>query len=139
RFAIHAEKNGKKARYILTSLERQSLQREGTTYKNELIPGDVTLEHVFPKSPKEHWAAEIRNNPKLPEMINRLGNLCLLTDVNRALGNKSWADKLAVFKKSRLRLTSAIDSTQYPDWGSAPIERRQALMADLAVTVWRYP
>jgi hypothetical protein len=33
----------------------------------------------------------------------RLGNLCLLTDVNRALGNKSWIDKLAVFKKSRLR------------------------------------
>ena len=52
RFALHAEKNGKKARYILASLERQSLQREGATYKNELIPGDVTLEHVFPEVPQ---------------------------------------------------------------------------------------
>ena len=139
RFAIHSEKNGKKARYILTSLERQSLQRDGKTYLNELIPGDVTLEHVFPKSPKEAWAAELKNDPKLVEMTNRLGNLCLLTDVNRALGNKSYKDKLAVFEKSRLRMTNSIDSVTYPKWGRTAIEERQRRMTELAVAAWRYP
>jgi Protein of unknown function (DUF1524) len=115
------------------------LQREGKTYPNELIPGDITLEHVFPKSPREFWATEIQSDPKLPEMTNRLGNLCLLTDVNRALGNKSWNDKLAVFGKSRLRLTNTIDSATYPQWGSAAIEQRQSRMTDLAAAAWRYP
>jgi hypothetical protein len=72
-------------------------------------------------------------------MTNRLGNLCLLTDVNRALGNKSWIDKLAAFKKSRLRLTNTIDPSAYPKWGSSAIEQRQARMTDLAVALWRYP
>src|SRR5262249_5802239 len=76
RFVIHSEKNGTKARYILTALERQSLQSEGKTYLDELVPGDITLEHVFPKSPKEFWATEVQSDPRLPEMTNRLGNLC---------------------------------------------------------------
>jgi len=139
RFVIHSEKNGKKARYILAGLERQSLQKEGTTYRDELIPGDITLEHVFPKSPKEFWATELQNDPKLSGMTNRLGNLCLLTDVNRALGNKAYKEKLAVFEKSRLRITKTIDSATYPKWGSAAIEQRQSWMADLAIAAWRYP
>jgi hypothetical protein len=139
RFVIHSEKNGKKARYILASLERQSLQKEGKTYRDELVPGDITLEHVFPKSPKEFWAAELQNDPRLSGMTNRLGNLCLLTDVNRALGNKGWPEKLAVFDRSRLHITSTIDSATYPKWGSAAIEQRQVWMADLAVAAWRYP
>jgi hypothetical protein len=91
-----------------------------------LIPGDITLEHVFPKSPKEFWATEVSNDPKLSEMTNRLGNLCLLTDVNRALGNKSWKDKLAVFEKSRLRMTNTIDSATYPQWGRAAMNSDRA-------------
>jgi hypothetical protein len=138
RFKTKTEKDGKKARYIIAALERQSLVREGTTYADELIPGNVTLEHIFPKSPKAHWAEEIKTDPKLPSMLNRLGNLCLLTDVNRALGNKGWDEKLEVFKKSRLGTTNSVTLEQYPTWGSAAIEKRQGYMAELAKAAWRY-
>jgi hypothetical protein len=138
RFKTKTEADGKKARYIITSLERQSLQREGKTFPDELVSGDVTLEHIFPKSPQAAWADDVKSDEKLSGMVNRLGNMCLLTDVNRALGNKSWGEKLEVFKKSRLRTTNTVDATQYPKWGSAAIEKRQGYMAELATAAWRY-
>jgi hypothetical protein len=138
RFKNKTETDGKKARFILAALERQSLLREGKSYPDELLPGNVTLEHIFPKSPQAHWADEMRTDPKLAGMLNRLGNMCLLPDVNRALGNKAWDEKLEVFKKSRLRTTNTIDAVQYPKWGSAAIEKRQGYMAELAPAAWRY-
>jgi hypothetical protein len=138
RFRTKTETDGKKARYILTVLERQSLLREGATYKDELIPGSVTLEHIFPKSPQAYWAQQMSADSKLEGMLHRLGNMCLLPDVNRALGNKGWPDKLEAFRKSRLRTTNTVNEATYPLWGSASIEKRQGYMADLATAAWRY-
>jgi Protein of unknown function (DUF1524) len=138
RFKTKTETDGKKARYILTVLERQSLLREGLTYADELIPGSVTLEHIFPKSPQAHWAEEMTADTKLAGMLNRLGNMCLLPEVNRALGNKGWDEKLEIFARSRLRTTNTVTAQQYLKWGSAAIEKRQAYMADLAVAAWRF-
>lgn len=138
RFRTKTETDGKKARYIIAAIERQSLLREGKTYADELVPGSVTLEHIFPKSPQAHWAEAVKADARLPGMVNRLGNMCLLTDVNRALGNKTWDEKLDVFKKSRLRTTNTVDVVQYPKWGSEAIEKRQGHMAELAKAAWRY-
>jgi Protein of unknown function (DUF1524) len=71
-------------------------------------------------------------------MLNRLGNMCLLPEVNRALGNKAWEEKLEVFKKSRLRTTNTIDLNSYPAWGTKAIEKRQGHMAELAAAAWRF-
>lgn len=138
RFRTKTESEGKKARYIITVLERQSLQREGKTFPDELVPGNVTLEHIFPKSPQANWKQELEDDPKLAGMTNRLGNMCLLPEVNRALGNKSWNDKLDTFVKSRLRTTNTLTREQYPQWGSAQIEQRQRHMAELAAAAWRF-
>ena len=138
RFRIKTETEGRKARYLLTVLERQSLLRDGNTFADELIPGNVTVEHIFPKSPHGHWEDEMLTDPKLPEMRNRLGNICLLPGVNRALGNKSWDEKLATYAKSRLRTTNTLDREQYPKWGRDAIEKRQGYMAKLAVAAWRF-
>jgi hypothetical protein len=105
---------------------------------DELVPGDITLEHIFPKSPKAFWEGTMQTDPRLSTMTNRLGNLCLLTDVNRTLGNKSWGDKLEIFKKSRLLITNQLNNVDYPTWDSAAIDRRQSRMADLAVQAWRW-
>jgi len=139
RFKSKVETDGKKARYILTVIERQSLQREGETYPDELIPGNVTLEHIFPKSPQVHWKDEMAGDHKLAGMLNRLGNLCLLPEVNRALGNKPWDEKLEIYGRSRLRTTNTVDLRRYPKWGSVAIETRQGYMADLAASAWRFP
>jgi hypothetical protein len=134
-----AEMDGKKARYVITVLERQSLLREGSTFPNELIPGDVTVEHIFPKSPKGEWEKQLDAEPDFGKMLNRLGNLCLLTDVNRALGNKRWEEKLEVYGRSRLRTTNQVNAEKYPDgWNRESIERRQGYMAELAVAAWRF-
>jgi hypothetical protein len=138
RFQIHSEREGKKARYLLAGIERQSLMREGATFKDELIPGNVTLEHIFPKKPDSYWMGRINNDPKAAnDVIHRLGNMCLLTDVNRAIGNKEWSEKLATFQKSRLNIANKL--TQYKEWGPDQINERQKHMAELAVAAWRFP
>jgi len=137
RFKTKNETDGKKARYLLAVIEKQSLLREGKTFKDELVPGSVTLEHILPKSPQLHWKEEIELDPKLIEdMLHRLGNMCLLPEVNRALGNRSWGDKKEQFARSRLRTTHTL--TQYETWGRQQIETRQEYMADLAVAAWRF-
>ena len=138
KFRTKTEKEPKKARYILGCIERESLLREGKTFADELVPGDMTVEHIFPKSPKAYWEDEIKHDAKLAGMLYRLGNMCLLPEVNRALGNKPWEDKLETYAKSRLRTTNTIILERYGRWGSAAIEKRQGYMAELAVTAWRF-
>jgi hypothetical protein len=136
-FATKTEKDGDKARYLITGIERQSLLRTAEALADELVPGNVTLEHILPKSPNDHWSKEINNDPHLArEMTNRLGNLCLLPGINQKLGNKSWDEKKAVFAQSRLHTTNKL--TQYDKWGRAEIEQRQSYMAELAVQAWRF-
>jgi hypothetical protein len=72
----------------------------------------------------------------MEEMLPRLGNMCLLPEVNRALGNKKREDKWEQFARSRLRLTNTI--CQYDSWGREQIEKRQGYMAELAVAAWRF-
>jgi hypothetical protein len=136
-FASKTEREGKKARYILATLERQAVQKEGKHLVDELRPDAVTLEHIFPKSPGKNWQAERTADPSLAkDMLQRLGNMCLLTQVNRALGNKEWSEKKDIFSKSRLLLTNG--AAQYASWGRQQIDERQKFMAELAVAEWRF-
>lgn len=135
-FRTKTETEGKKARYILATLERQSLLRDASTFPDELVPGSVTLEHIFPKSPQAYWKEALSKDDRLHGMLHRLGNMCLLPEVNRALGNKPWQDKVASYAKSRLRTTHTL--SQYDQWTSADVEKRQGFMAELAVSAWRF-
>jgi Protein of unknown function (DUF1524) len=137
RFQNKTENEAKKARYLLAGIERQSQIRD-RSYKDELVPGDVTLEHIFPKSPNEYWMKQARGDPRLAkEMTFKLGNMCLLTDVNRALGNRTWEEKVPFFAKSRLNITKRLE--QYSKWRRDEIADRQGHMAELATQAWRYP
>jgi hypothetical protein len=137
RFQNKTEKEAKKARYLLAGIERQSQARD-KAYKDELMPGDVTLEHIFPKSPNSYWMKQARNDPQLAkELTFKLGNMCLLTDVNRALGNRTWEEKKPFFARSRLNITKRL--VQYSKWQRDEISERQRYMAELATQAWRYP
>ena len=140
-FSVAFEKatggTGKKIRYLLTGIERQSLQRDGETFPDELTPHAVTVEHIFPRSPSAEWRAGSEADSDWDDsLISRLGNLCLLTGVNQALGNKVWSDKVGAYGKSRLNGTRKL--TQYAKWGSAEIVQRQEHMAKLALDHWRF-
>jgi hypothetical protein len=122
--------SARKARYLLAGLEREALKRDNTVLSDELAPAAVTLEHIFPQRAKEGWGG-------VPEkMVARLGNLCLLPGVNNALGNKPWADKVAIYAKSQMKTTRAL--TRYGKWEEKEIEERQKHMAELARSAWSF-
>lgn len=138
-FRTKEETNSKKVRYLLSSLEIQARRRDmGAVSAAELEPsGSLTLEHVFPKSPADNWQDIQENDPEFAEeYTHRLGNLCLLTGVNRALGNKGFDEKRETFAQSYLLLTSEI--AENSEWNRVTVEARQQRMARLAVAFWRF-
>lgn len=136
-FELKQESNNTKAVYLLRMLEHEA-QRTKTPTGVELTPdATLTLEHILPRSPSSEWDQELTVDPDLAEDFTyRLGNLCLLTSVNRSLGNKAYSIKKLTYAESRLVLTNSLNSIS--NWNRQEIVRRQKMMAVLAVTVWRF-
>jgi hypothetical protein len=78
----------------------------------------------------------IEDSSLLEDGVFRIGNLCLLTDVNKDLGNASFEDKKKTYMKSDLITTKTIASETA--WTRKSIEHRQARLAKLATAVWRF-
>ena len=136
-FQLKTERESKKAAYLLRCLEHQSFVRANDQHPRETIPGNVTIEHILPKSPGSGWKAQLQSDPDLlSDCLHRLGNMCLLSDANRALGNKSFDEKKKSFAASKLRTTKSI--AQYSTWGRKEIEERQTHLAKLALAEWRF-
>jgi hypothetical protein len=139
-FRTKQETNNQKARYLLMSLEIQARRRANMgTAAAEFDPSKIslTVEHIFPKSPGEDWRDLQNQDPEFADDYTyRLGNLCLLTDVNRALGNKAFDRKKETFAKSGLLLTRS--ASEFAQWDRIAVENRQERMARLAVTFWRF-
>lgn len=136
-FQNKTEREGKKAIYLLRGLERQSRLRAQEGHDREAAPDIVTLEHILPKSPGSAWKDELERSPDfLNDYLYRLGNMCLLADTNRAIGNKGFEVKKEAFAKSALRVTNTV--AKYERWGPEEIEERQRHMAGFAVSEWRF-
>ncbi len=137
-FKTKQEKNNSKASYILSKLEGQARAAAGGRMSRELQAGDsLTVEHILPKNPGARWKTELDADPEFAEDCTfMLGNMCLLTDVNRSLGNKSFPEKRGVYAKSSLELTNMLGAKR--SWSRKAIEHRQAKMAKLAVALWRF-
>ena len=128
-FQTKIEREGKKAALLLKGLEHQYLLKHQDVHAKELVPsGSITVEHILPKSPGDNWKQELKADKELQnDCLHRLGNLCLLADVNRSLGNKSFADKKKVFVTSEIQITKTVAS--FPNWGRAEIDKRQKDLA----------
>jgi hypothetical protein len=137
-FQVKTERESKKAAYLLRGLEHQAHVRAQDVHANELVPSSiVTVEHILPKSPGTGWKKEVDEDKEfLSECLYRLGNLCLLADANRALGNKSFAEKCKVYATSGLVMTNSI--AKIAAWDRAAVDKRQKHMAKLAVAEWRF-
>ncbi len=136
-FATKIERENKKAAYLLKGLESQALKRSQDKHHGELAPDAVTVEHILPKFPGAGWKDVINLDTDIvDECTLRLGNMCLLSDVNRSLGNKSFDDKKKEFAASRIITTKSV--SEYGLWSRPEIEERQKYMAKLAVTEWRF-
>lgn len=137
-FETKYERESKKAVYLLSKLERQArLNAQDENPNDATPPSNITVEHILPKSPGDEWSDTINAYPEFhSDYLYRLGNLCLLADANRALGNKGFATKKATFEGTRLLLTSGV--ARYDDWTPDTVSSRQKWMAQLAVAEWRF-
>jgi hypothetical protein len=100
------------SQHYLARYYRRALERKNSAEKEpELVPNTeedvITLEHVLPQNPGKAWKqvdAEVAS-----AYYRRIGNMALLqASVNVDLGNKSFTEKCAEFKKSNYALTKSI-------------------------------
>jgi len=122
---------GKRLRYILCQLEKQIDPKE----LNDEIPTSATIEHILPENPAESWNATFSNSD-MERFLERLGNYTLLEKQlnNREAANRSFEQKLPIYRQSRFALSNGI---QYEEWSPAAIQERQSVMARCAKTVWK--
>jgi hypothetical protein len=136
-FRVKFERNSHKARYFLKRLELQAQIEAKGKMGNEWETVSPTLEHILPRKPGTEWKSVTDADPDIVEdFVNRLGNLCLLTDINRDLGSKGFAHKRGIFAKSDLITTKEL--AEVDEWNRAAIAERQERMAKRALSIWRF-
>lgn len=138
-FLLKQERNNQKVKYILTCLEIQARRAEGiAALGDELEPSStLTIEHIFPKGIGAAWRPVVDADPTVPdECTYKLGNICLLTSINKSLGTAPFDEKKGAFTKSDLILTREIAAEAV--WNRRSIDQRQARLAGLAVAFWRF-
>lgn len=136
-FEVKEEENNQKAQYFLRQLEIDAQRAAQGKMPGELEPGTLTVEHILPKNAGAEWGTVLAADPTVAEdCAYRLGNLCLLTEINRRLGREGFASKKKIYGDSQLLTTKELATAD--DWGRKQIEVRQASMAKRAVAAWRF-
>ena len=135
-FALKEETDNPTVAYLLKRLEKQERINVDGAKAKDLDPGAaLAVEHILPRNPTEDWTKIFPDEDERGSAIYRLGNLCLLSQDK--LGRKKFELKKPTFAASDLHLTS--DIAKQADWNFKAIEWRQAKLAKLAPSVWRYP
>jgi hypothetical protein len=122
------------ARYIQLAIERTN-QGEA---EPELVPNansdEVSLEHILPRTPKQGEWPDFATE-EVSQWTNRLGNHTLLKKThNGAIGSQPWTVKQPILAMSSLPLTK--DAAKATTWDKAAINKRQKMLAKLAVKTW---
>ena len=106
-------KDKKLIQYIFSYIE----SIEQTT--NEFKPDSITLEHILPQSSNTE------------DFIGDIGNLLPLgEELNKKAGNKSFHEKIEIYKQSNFILTKEFAKNDHRKWGKEEIENRTASLAE---------
>jgi hypothetical protein len=121
------------ARYYLRSLERVAKDEPDPW----LIPNDdantITLEHVLPLKPMEHWPEWEEDEVKT--YSKRIGNMVLLkSQDNSEIRSKGFSIKRKHFKESPYETTSMVGAEK--KWLPQNVIDRQKKLAILALKAW---
>jgi len=132
-------------RYLLAKIA-QYVEKKTYGHSESLdfyLDKQITIEHILPQS------------TKLP-YVDKLGNLTLLEKtINSSVSDNSYEEKLQGYKKSRIVITRSLaeqlhvgHNTQinralgdlglkeFRSWDHESIEKRQKILADIAMKVW---
>ena len=124
-FELEKAREKKLVRYILLNFENQKYNKD-----YHLFESDATVEHIIPISTQFV-------NEKDEEKLNSLGNLTLLEpNLNREAKDKSFQEKLEIYKKSQYEMTREI-AERWTQFGLDEIKIRQSEFANLATSIWR--
>ncbi|MFB8372267.1 DUF262 domain-containing protein [Paenibacillus taichungensis] len=138
-FRDFSTKTNSLAFYVLNELEKKRM-----TGVIPLPHGPAQhIEHIMPKKPSKrtsrlHEWGHVRNNPEYSDFVYRIGNMVILeSDINQQVSNKDFSVKLTLYNASGLSYPRDISAAQ-THWDFASINNRQTLMAQEALSIWRY-
>jgi hypothetical protein len=132
-FRIATVSKAKYARYYLAAIENYKRDKEHPELIVNLNPDSVNLEHILPENPENNY-------PNFTEeqhaaYYKRIGNLTLMkTKENNDFKSSKFSDKKKKYEESELWITNSL--SEYDDWAIETINRRQSLLAELAVNTW---
>ena len=93
-----------------------------------------SIEHILPQNPDSQWNFD---EYKIDQLVNRLGNLCLLKkSANKSLGNADYETKKTMYTHANYQTTQSIPE-HYNEWTESSINSRQLSMAKKATAIWR--
>ena len=131
-FAIASVSKQRIARYYLRELEKANAQDNQVIVTSDVLA--VNSEHVLPQNTNEYWDS-IFNADEQRSYTNRLGNIALLSSTaNSSIGNENFESKKIIFASSPFYFTKIISDEE--NWNKDSIEKRQRMMADVAVKHW---
>jgi hypothetical protein len=126
------------ARYMLCRYEEHLAKEHGAVIKSDMwqqiwsASAAKTIEHIYPETPGKGWG---RKGFRHDDDVHRLGNLMRLPPgVNSEAGNKTFADKKAIYKKNYLRMMD--DVLAEDDWNKDAMEHREDKMLEWAKQQW---
>jgi uncharacterized protein with ParB-like and HNH nuclease domain len=94
----------------------------------------TTLEHIMPQEP-DRWDLSKTEKEQFDVMLNRLGNLTLLTaNDNSSLGNAPFEEKRALYEREGLEINQTVISSLI--WTSEQIKIRQDLLSTYICSIW---
>jgi len=148
-------------RYILAKLtqyiEQQAWSNPAHDSLDQYIASTVEVEHILPQTPNQEVKDAFDEAERYDEFVEMMGNLTLLEKtINTSVSNDLYTKKLPGYRQSSYLLTKSLAekpqvgvNTQlnravehlisFSEWNSKAIERRQVMLARLAVFVWDMP
>jgi hypothetical protein len=103
--------------------------------------GKYHIEHVTPRSWKDHWLLSSGTPEERDRIVHSLGNLTLLTSkLNSKVSNSAWKSKrTALEKHDVLKINSLLLATAGDNWTDEKIRVRTQEMTEAILTIWPVP
>jgi uncharacterized protein with ParB-like and HNH nuclease domain len=132
---MYGKASGRIPKYILLRID---MERKDNLNKQFTYRGDITVEHILPKTPTHAYWISRFDKVAMLECTNRLGNLVLLNGKkNTEASNKPFPDKCKNYfeKRSDFDITNELKALS--DWTVDSFKERQLALEKEAIGTWK--
>jgi predicted transport protein/uncharacterized protein with ParB-like and HNH nuclease domain len=122
-----------RTKFILETIE------ESFNHKEQTNLSDCTIEHIMPQTLTEWWKNHLGEHYEyVHEMwLDNIGNLTL-TKYNSELSNKSFEQKIEVFKNSKIGLNNYFVDFDIDNWTNNEVKQRAEWLVEKSLIIWNY-